>query len=67
MQIEIKLSPEKEGDESKIVIDLNEEGSDVLKIYDCDSSTRHVIRKGDIGKFKLLRIKTAIDILLNNQ
>lgn len=66
-KIEFSLQPDKESDESKIALSLNEEdGSAILKIYDCNDHTSHMIRPGVLGARKLERLKLAIEMLIEN-
>lgn len=66
-RIEFSLQPDKESDESKVVLSLNEEdGSTIFKLYDCNEHTSHMISSGVLGSRKLERLRLAIEILIEN-
>jgi hypothetical protein len=66
MKIEFDLNPEKASDESKVSMQLGDDGSCIFKVYDCNENTSHMITKGEDGRNKLRRFQLAIELMLKH-
>lgn len=60
--IEFDLNPEKESDESKVRMSLDDERGLTIKWYDCSENTNHIINGNYNGLMKLERMALAIEM-----